>query len=188
MSSDGPTDAGSPGVAVVPPPPASPATPRQPWGAVVRPLARRVHFLAGITVAPLLLVLCLTGLVYVFSPQIHDSLYAGQLFVAEVGAERRPVAEQVATALAAHPEAEPASVAPPAEADRTTRVDLRIPGQAPGETRTVFVDPYTNYINGELTTVGGRLPANVWLRQLTRTCTSARSARCTPRRRRAGCR
>ncbi len=135
--------------------------------AQLRPLARRVHFLAGILVAPFLLVLSLTGLVYVFSPQIHDDLYAGQLFVQQVGDAPRPVAEQVAAALDAHPEAALLSVVPPPDADRTTRVNLAVPSlDEPGEARTVFVDPYTNYINGELTTVDGRMPANVWLRDL----------------------
>jgi uncharacterized iron-regulated membrane protein len=135
--------------------------------AQLRPLARRVHFLAGILVAPFLLLLCLTGLVYVFSPQIHDDLYGGQLFVHDVGGTPRPVAEQVAAALAAHPEGRLSSVVPPRDAGRTTRVNLSVPSlDEPGEARTVFVDPYTNYINGELTTVDGRMPANVWLRDL----------------------
>jgi uncharacterized iron-regulated membrane protein len=126
-----------------------------------------VHFLAGILVAPFVLLLCLTGLVYVCSPQIHEDLYGKQLFVHEVGAAQRPVGEQVAAALAAHPEAALRSVVPPPEPDRTTRVNLTVPGPAePGAARTVFVDPYTNYINGELTTVEGRMPANVWLREL----------------------
>ncbi|GAA4539141.1 hypothetical protein [Pseudonocardia xishanensis] len=85
-------------------PPAVAGAGRQPCGTVVRRLARRLRFLAGITVAPLLL--CLPGLVSVLSPQIHDSFYADQLLVAGVGAERRPLAEQVTTALAAHPKAE----------------------------------------------------------------------------------
>jgi uncharacterized iron-regulated membrane protein len=136
-------------------------------GAALRPLARRVHFLAGILLAPLLLVLCLTGLVYVFSPQIHDGLYAGQLYVDEVGEKPRPVKQQVKAALAAHPEGEFRSVVPPAEPNRTTQVNLWVPGDGdPSHARTVYVDPYTNYINGELTTEGGRLPANVWLRNL----------------------
>ncbi|TQM38056.1 putative iron-regulated membrane protein [Pseudonocardia cypriaca] len=135
--------------------------------AQLRPLARRVHFLAGILVAPFLLVLCLTGLVYVCSPQIHEDLYGRQLFVPEIGEAPRPVAEQVAAALAAHPEAELRSVVPPPEPDRTTQVNLAVPRLTQrGEARTVFVDPYTNYISGELTTVDGRMPANVWLRDL----------------------
>ncbi|QYN34299.1 PepSY domain-containing protein [Pseudonocardia sp. DSM 110487] len=135
--------------------------------AQLRPLARRVHFMAGLLVAPFLLVLCMTGLVYVCSPQIHEDLYGGQLFVPEVGDNPRPVTEQVVAALAAHPEAELRSVVPPPGPDRTTRVNLAVPSLTePGEARTVFVDPYTNYISGELTTVDGRMPANVWLRDL----------------------
>lgn len=135
--------------------------------AQLRPLARRVHFLAGILVAPFVLLLCLTGLVYVCSPQIHEDLYGRQLFVPQVGDNPRPVAEQVAAALSAHPEAELRSVVPPPTPDRTTRVNLAVPSLTePGEARTVFVDPYTNYISGELTTVDGRMPANVWLREL----------------------
>ncbi|OLT20331.1 hypothetical protein BJF78_35635 [Pseudonocardia sp. CNS-139] len=126
-----------------------------------------MHFLAGLLVAPFVLVLCLTGLVYVFSPQIHADLYASQLYVERVGDAPRPPSEQVAAALAAHPEAALRSVVPPSAPDRTTQVILSVPGRAlPGEARTVYVDPYTNYINGELTTVDGRLPANAWLRDL----------------------
>lgn len=136
-------------------------------GAALRPLARRVHLLAGILVAPLLLALCLTGLVYVFSPQIHDGLYASQLFVDKVGEQPRPVAEQVTVALAAHPESELLSVVPPSEPNRTTQVNLSVPGDGDlSHARTVYVNPYTNYINGELITEHGRLPANIWLRDL----------------------
>ncbi|MFC5237181.1 PepSY-associated TM helix domain-containing protein [Pseudonocardia zijingensis] len=141
--------------------------PATPLAAQLRPLARRVHFLAGILVAPFVLLLCLTGLVYVCSPQIHEDLYANQLFVPAVGDAARPVTEQVAAALAAHPEGELRAVVPPPGPDRTTRVDLAVPTLTrPGEARTVFVDPYTNHISGELTTVDGRMPANVWLREL----------------------
>ena len=133
---------------------------------VLQLVSRRLHFLAGIVVAPFLAVLCLTGLVYVFSPQIHDSLYRTDLHVNEVGDVRRPLAEQIRAALTAHPEATLKSVLTPPAADRTTRVVLSVPGPAGTPDRTVFVDPYTALINGELTTVENRLPANTWLRQL----------------------
>lgn len=136
-------------------------------GAALRPLARRVHFLAGILLAPFLLVLCLTGLVYVFSPQIHDDLYASYLYVDKVGEQQQPLADQIKRAMAAHPEAALRSVVPPTEPDRTTQVNLTVPSDGdPSHARAVYVDPYTNYINGELTTENGRLPANVWLREL----------------------
>jgi uncharacterized iron-regulated membrane protein len=131
---------------------------------VLRPLARRVHFLAAVFVAPFLVLACLTGLLYVISPQIHEGLYESQLTTERKSWPMRPLDEQVAAALVGHPEAHLDSVVRPDAGDRTTWVNLVTPDEAPGETRTVFVDPYTNYINGELTTQGGRLPANVWLR------------------------
>ncbi len=139
-------------------------SPRPRLSTVLQLVSRRLHFLAGIVVAPFLAVLCLTGLVYVFSPQIHDSLYRSDLHVNHVGEVRRPLAEQVRAALTAHPEATLKSVLTPPAADRTTRVVLTVPG--PAGDRTVFVDPYTGLINGELSTVEDRLPANTWLRQL----------------------
>lgn len=136
----------------------------------LRVIARRVHFLAGVVVSPFLVVLSLTGLVYVFSPQIHDSLYQSQLYVNRVGTTPRPVSDQVRAALNAHPEATLQQVITSPDPNRTTRVVLSVPGLKgsgdAGQARTVFVDPYTNYINGELTTVGNRLPANTWLRDL----------------------
>ncbi|WP_235875294.1 PepSY-associated TM helix domain-containing protein [Saccharopolyspora aridisoli] len=140
--------------------PASPMT-------ALRLLARRVHFLAGIVVAPFVLVLCVTGLIYVFSPQIHDNLYHRQLYANAPISTPRPVSEQVQAALTAHPEGTVRDVITPPEPGRTTRVVLSVPDlTGPEEGRTVFVDPYTNFINGELTTVGHRLPANMWLREL----------------------
>ncbi|WP_370967152.1 PepSY-associated TM helix domain-containing protein [Amycolatopsis sp. cg9] len=141
-------------------------SPRPRLSTVLQLVSRRLHFLAGIVVAPFLAVLCLTGLVYVFSPQIHDSLYHSDLYVNQVAETRRPLAEQVRAALTAHPEATLKSVLTPPAADRTTRVVLTVPGPAGPADRTVFVDPYTALINGELTTVENRLPANTWLRQL----------------------
>lgn len=144
-------------------------------GTAMRVLARRVHFLAGVVVAPFLVLLCLTGLAYVFSPQIHSDLYHSQLYVRQVTGSPHPVSEQVASALRAHPEGTLRSVIPPPAPDRTTRVALAVPGLdgvnpneggQPVRSRTVFVDPYTNYINGELTTLDNQLPANTWLRVL----------------------
>lgn len=140
------------------------------WPVGLRLLARRLHFMAGVVVAPFLLVLALTGLVYVFSPQIHDDLYHSALHVPGQAGVQKPVSEQVRAALTAHPEGSVKAVYTAAGADRTTRVVLSVPGLTgagdEAQARSVFVDPYTNYITGELNTVGDQLPANTWLRQL----------------------
>lgn len=141
-------------------------TPSSRLSTTIQLVARRVHFLAGLLVAPFLAVLCLTGLVFVFSPQIHENLYRSDLFVNRIDGPPRPLADQVQAALRAHPEAKLKSVITPPSPDRTTRVVLSVPGPAGTPDRTVFVDPYTGYLNGELATVENRLPANTWLRQL----------------------
>jgi uncharacterized iron-regulated membrane protein len=124
-----------------------------------------VHFLAGILVAPFLAVLCLTGLIFVFAPQIHDSLYHADLYVGQHNGVPHPMPDQIAAALTAHPEAKLQSVITPPDPGRTTRVVLSVPGQ-PAVQRTVYVNPYTDYIAGDLITVDNRLPANTWLRKL----------------------
>lgn len=138
--------------------------------AALRLLARRVHFLAGLAIAPFLAVLCLTGLAYAFTPQLTNALHHQELFVDDPGGTRNPVSDQVAAALAANPGAQLKSVIPPPAADRTTQVVLEVHGGAGhGEhstaARTVYVDPYTNRINGALATVSNRPPVQTWLRE-----------------------
>ncbi|WP_436495195.1 PepSY-associated TM helix domain-containing protein [Actinokineospora sp. HUAS TT18] len=154
--------------AVAPSPPATPPKPKSPLWA----LARRVHFMAGLAIAPFLAVLAATGLLYAFTPQLNDLLYSDKLYVAEPGGPVRPLADQVSAALAGHPDGKVKSVIVPTDPDRTTQVVLDAPGLAHGadhfstETLTVYVDPYTAKVNGELVTVNNRPPAQVWLREL----------------------
>ncbi|MBB4683168.1 PepSY-associated TM helix domain-containing protein [Amycolatopsis jiangsuensis] len=134
-------------------------------------LARRVHFLAGLAVAPFLVVMCLTGLANACTPQIVDALYGPQLFADSVTGAPRPASGQVAAAMAAHPDGTVKEVIPPADRDRTTRIVLSVPGLPDldtfsGEDLTVYVNPYTNHVQGELVTVKDRPPAQVWLRNL----------------------
>jgi uncharacterized iron-regulated membrane protein len=134
-------------------------------------LARRVHFMAGLIVAPFLAVMCLTGLAYAFTPQINDLLYSREFFVENATGPTRPLAEQVGAALAAHPEGKVSSVLTAPEPDRTTRVVLSVPGLQPGdafsaEMLTVYVDPYTTKVTGELVTISNEPPSQSWLRDL----------------------
>lgn len=154
-------------------PAAAPAA-REPERPTLRPsvalkmLARRVHFLAGLSIAPFLAVLCLSGLAYAFAPQINNLFYADKLFVTVQNGPTRPLSEQVQAALAAHPEGKLTSVITAAEPDRTTQVVLSEPGLGgsgfSAEARTVYVDPYTNHVTGDLITVSGRPPAQTWVR------------------------
>ncbi|MFJ2754830.1 PepSY-associated TM helix domain-containing protein [Nocardioides sp. NPDC087217] len=161
--------------------PTDPSRPRAGAGTVDRRrssaplwlLARRVHFMAGLLVAPFLAVLALTGLAYAFTPQINDVLYGDELHVEAQTGKPRPLSEQVEAALAVHPDAHVTSVIPAEDPDRTTRVVLmgidglhQTGSHFSSESLTVYVDPYTGGVNGELVTVADRPPAQVWLREL----------------------
>lgn len=134
-------------------PPAAPpaATTTTTWR-VLRPLLLRLHFYAGVFVAPFLAVACLTGLAYAFSPQLSDALYAHELLVGPHSGAPSPLDDQIAAALAAHPEGTLSSVTYPGDPDRTTGVVLAVPGLPDEIERTVYVDPYTAQVRGSLDT------------------------------------
>ncbi|MFZ3469836.1 PepSY-associated TM helix domain-containing protein [Streptomyces sp. 4.24] len=132
------------------------------WAAL-RPLLLRLHFYAGVLIAPLLFIAATTGLLYAASWQAEKILYADELTVDRVGATALPLGAQVDAAKNAAPQGEVTSVWPAPEAQDTTRVIMESPGLAEGETLTVFVDPYTAEVRGKLTTVGDALPLRAWL-------------------------
>jgi len=132
------------------------------------PLLIRLHFYAGVLVAPFLIVAAVTGLAYALTPQIDSLLYGDKLHVSSGTGSVRPVDEQVRAARAAHPEGTLASVQTPARPKDTTRVVLNVPGLGEENQRTVFVDPYTATVRGELTTWYGSTPATTWLDALHR--------------------
>ncbi|MFC9818733.1 PepSY-associated TM helix domain-containing protein [Streptomyces erythrochromogenes] len=132
------------------------------WAAV-RPLLLRMHFYAGLLIAPLLFLAAATGLLYAASWQAEKIVYADELTVARVGDGALPLSAQVEAAKGAAPEGEVVSVWPGPDAEATTRVIMERSGLAEGETLTVFVDPYTAEVRGQLTTVGDALPLRAWL-------------------------
>lgn len=159
----------------VPSPGTTPADPATPLPRVqrrrtsLRPLVLRLHFYAGVLVAPLLVVACVTGLLYTTMPQVEPLVHRQELHVdAPAGARPVPLIDQVRAARAAHPEGTIASVRPSPEPDRTTRVILDAPGLPEGRQRTVFVDPYTAQVRGALETMGSWLPVRVWFDDLHR--------------------
>ncbi|MCZ7462211.1 PepSY-associated TM helix domain-containing protein [Streptomyces sp. WMMC940] len=133
------------------------------------PLLTRLHFYAGILVAPFLLVAALTGLAYTAVPQLDQLVYGQELRVEEVGGTAKPLTEQIAAAREAHPEGSIMSVVPPEAADHTTKVVLSVPELAEQDKqRTVYVDPYTAEVRGALTTWFGSTPLATWLDDLHR--------------------
>ncbi|MDJ0382955.1 PepSY domain-containing protein [Streptomyces sp. G-G2] len=140
-----------------------PHPPRRGAWAALRPLVLRTHFYAGLLIAPLLFVAATTGLMYALSFQAEKIVYSQELTVDRVGQSVLPLSAQVAAARGAAPKGEVTSVWPAPEADATTRVVMKSPGLADGETLTVFVDPYTGDVRGSLATVGDALPLRAWL-------------------------
>ncbi|WP_433134459.1 PepSY-associated TM helix domain-containing protein [Micromonospora sp. CA-240977] len=129
-------------------------------------LLLRLHFYAGILVAPFLVVAALTGLAYTTTPQLDAMLYGEQLTVAQVGERQLPLAEQVGAARNAHPAGSITAVQP-GDGDRTTKVVFSLP-ELGEKQHTVYVNPYTAESQGQLTTWFGSTPAATWLDDLHR--------------------
>ncbi|WP_182877198.1 PepSY-associated TM helix domain-containing protein [Microbispora sp. H10670] len=148
--------------------------PRPPRGrsatwAALRPLVVRLHFYAGILIAPFLLVAAATGLLYAASFQIENVVYRHEL-TAPVSQVTVPLGEQVAAARRALPEGKVAAVRPAAEPGLTTRVLLDVPGLPESTRMAVFVDPGTGQVRGALESYGGSgaLPVRAWISDLHR--------------------
>lgn len=134
------------------------------WAAL-RPLVLRLHFYAGVLVAPFLLVAAVTGLLYAGSFQAEKLVYGHELNV-PAGDRELPISQQVAAARKAHPEGEISAVRPSPEDGATTRVLLSgVKGVDPDHTLAVFVDPYTGKVRGALEQYGstGALPLRTWI-------------------------
>ncbi|MBM2614250.1 PepSY domain-containing protein [Actinoplanes sp. LDG1-06] len=125
------------------------------------PLLLRLHFYAGIFVAPFLFVAALTGLAYTLTPQIDQIVYADELTVASTDGTPRPLAEQITAARTAHPDGEIATIRP-GEGDATTQVDFNVPSLENDRQHTVYVDPYTAEVKGQLTTWFSYTPVKTW--------------------------
>jgi uncharacterized iron-regulated membrane protein len=105
----------------------------------------RWHFYAGLIFAPFILILAVTGAVYLFKPQIEQWMYRDYYDV-EARHEKLPASQQIDNVLKQYPEAVVTAYRPGEEATRSAEVKLNLNG----ESVTVFVDPYTGDLMGEL--------------------------------------
>lgn len=106
----------------------------------------RWHFYAGIIFAPFLIILAFSGGVYLFKPQIESYLYKDLYFVEEtketslyVNAELEKVSEEF-------PNLAVTRVSIFDEENRSTKFST----MQDGEPISVFVDPYTGKVLGEM--------------------------------------
>jgi len=138
--------------------------------AALRQLLLRLHFYAGILIAPFLLVSAVTGLAYALSYQVEDVLYR-DLTTVEAGGEPLSLAEQVDAVAEAHPDWAVTAVRPAAEADASTQVlvDDGVVRES-GVVAVVYVDPYTGAVLGDSTTYGSSKagPVREWISTLHR--------------------
>jgi uncharacterized iron-regulated membrane protein len=102
----------------------------------------RWHFYAGLFVVPFMVILALSGMVYLFKPQLDALMYP--LSVVPVGTAL-PADEQLQAALAAYPGAAASSFTPAEAADRSAIVNL---STTAGQNLAVFVNPYTGQVLG----------------------------------------
>ncbi len=101
-------------------------------------LAWRWHFYAGLFVAPFMILLALTGIVYLFKPQLDALLYP-QLLRVEAGAQMRSADQLLVGVRQAHPQAAVSQYLPPSEAGRSAQFVI---GEE-GRQWNLFVDPYS---------------------------------------------
>ncbi|SEM85389.1 PepSY-associated TM helix domain-containing protein [Lihuaxuella thermophila] len=127
----------------------------------------RWHFYAGIIFAPFLVMLAITGGIYLFKPQIESWMYKDLYQVQAEGKELAP-SVQIEQVKKAYPNAQITRYRPHAEANRSSEVGI-LDG---GRSLTVFVNPYNGTIIGELNDndrfmdqieqVHGELMAGTW--------------------------
>lgn len=98
----------------------------------------RWHFYAGILFAPFLVILAVTGSVYLFKPQIEASIYKSYYDVAPQG---NPISasRQLDAVKELYTDAQIVQYRPGEKADRSSEVKI-VTEQG---TATVFIDPYT---------------------------------------------
>ncbi|GGU39554.1 PepSY-associated TM helix domain-containing protein [Nocardioides albus] len=137
------------------------------WWSLVRPLVLRLHFYAGVLVAPFILVASVTGLLYTIAPQVEQIAYHDLTHVTPSG-DQATLAEQVAAARASHPDGDILRVDVPSAPDRSTRVVFTDETVPAGYDMSVFVNPYSAGVEGQVRSYGQWLGFRAWLDELHR--------------------
>lgn len=106
-------------------------------------LAWRWHFYAGLLVAPVMILLAITGIIYLFKPQLDPLMYPHLLQV-EVQEKALSADAQLARVHETYPGAIVDQYLPPASPDSSAQFVL----QVNGATLDLFVNPYTGQVLG----------------------------------------
>ena len=142
---------------------------RIPFSAATTRLLRRLHFYAGLLVAPFLIVAAVSGGLYALAPAAEKVIYRAQLHTDSTG-PAQSLSDQIAAAQASRPDLTPVGVRPAPGTGDTTQVLFADPSLGESEKLAVFVDPVTLNVQGELPTYGsgGALPVRAWISGLHR--------------------
>ena len=106
-------------------------------------LAWRWHFLAGLFVIPFMLMLALTGIVYLFKPQLDQLMYP-ELLNVQPGAAVLSADDQLQRLQQAYPQAQVSQDLPAPAADRSAQFVATLDGRK----LNLFVDPYNGAVLG----------------------------------------
>ncbi len=107
-------------------------------------LAWRWHFYAGLFVIPFMILLSLTGIVYLFKPQLDQLMYPELLSVQPAGT---PLSadQQLARLQQVLPQAEVSQYLPPATAESSAQFVAQLDGRK----TNLFLDPYSGALLGQ---------------------------------------
>lgn len=106
----------------------------------------RWHFYAGIIFAPFLLILAISGSMYLFKPQIEGYLYKDMLMVQNVGTNAMTADAIIGKTLSGYPGTTISSVTIPDDPELT----VKLTAIRNGISTTMYADPYTGNITGIL--------------------------------------
>lgn len=129
-----------------------------------------MHFYAGLCAGPFIFIAALTGFLYVITPQLETWLYRDALFTQNQGTPHSLIDQAQAGNGVLETHLTLSAVRPAPHEGMTTRVMFSDPALGESENRTIFVDPVTLEVKGDLTTYGttGTLPFRIALDYLHR--------------------
>ncbi|WP_174874822.1 PepSY-associated TM helix domain-containing protein [Vogesella oryzae] len=109
-------------------------------------VAWRWHFYAGLIITPIMLLLAITGSIYLFKPQLDNLLYRQLLTVPASSAPAHPADHLLMVVKERYPQASVLRYLPPATPQRSAKVIVRDHGEKIG----VYLDPYRASVLGTL--------------------------------------
>jgi uncharacterized iron-regulated membrane protein len=119
-------------------------------GSIVYRALWRWHFFAGLIILPFVLLILVTGAVYLFKNTINDSLHGHLRLVAAQDVAQRAPSELIANALAAYPGTLRGYI-PPSAPNRTAEVKI---AGSDSIKNTLYVNPYSGNVLGRLWDAG----------------------------------